>query len=126
MERIFVYGTLKPGQERWPILAPFVAPPDAGCAAAVRGTVFDTGYGWPAAVFDSAAGMGVVGVVLRLHPASTGEAIATLDAIEGVETGLFQRIRIEIDGTDCWTYHWPGSTAGFQPLGCWPPAPTDR
>lgn len=61
MEHVFVYGTLKPGEVRWPILAPFVMHPTAGGGeASVCGKLFDTGYGWPAAVFDSAAGTDAV------------------------------------------------------------------
>ncbi len=47
---LFVYGTLQPGAVRWHYLEPFVA--DAGTPDSVDGQLFDTGCGYPAAVFD--------------------------------------------------------------------------
>src|SRR6185295_7476071 len=47
---LFVYGTLRPGDVRWPLLAPYVA--DDGVPDSVDGRVYDTGRGYPAAVFD--------------------------------------------------------------------------
>lgn len=126
MERIFVYGTLQPGQERWPILKPFVLTVDEDGPATARGRLYDTGYGWPAAVFDAAAGTTLPGTVLTFHPRSCEEAFATLDAVEGVKSGLFQRISIEVDGVVCWAYHWPSPTGGFQPIRCWPPRAAGR
>ena len=46
---LFVYGTLQPGDVRWPFLAPYVA--DDGVPDAVDGRVYDTGRGYPAAIF---------------------------------------------------------------------------
>ena len=115
---VFVYGTLKPGHVRWPALAPFGGASAAGWAA---GLLFDSGYGWPAAVFDPEATARVPGVVVSLRPDSLDEALATLDDIEGVAGGLFERIVIEVDDQPCWAYHWPGSTAGFRRIARWPP-----
>jgi gamma-glutamylcyclotransferase (GGCT)/AIG2-like uncharacterized protein YtfP len=49
---VFVYGTLRPGDVRWPLLAPFVV--GAGIADEVDGELFDTGLDYPAAVFGAA------------------------------------------------------------------------
>ena len=47
---LFVYGTLRPGQQRWQFLAPFVT--DEGHDDSVSGALYDTGNGYPAARFD--------------------------------------------------------------------------
>ena len=120
--RVFVYGTLKPGQSRWRILQPFAVRAGADFWASAQGHLFDTGYGWPAAVFASGVRDPVPGVVMAIRPESINEALATLDAVEGVVGGLFRRIVIDVDGQPCWTYHWPGPTNGFSRIARWPPA----
>ena len=50
ISHLFVYGTLQPGDVRWPFLAPYVA--DEGVPDTVCGRVYDTGRGYPAARFD--------------------------------------------------------------------------
>ena len=45
---LFVYGTLMPGHLRWGILAPHAR---GHHPAAVVGTLYDTGQGWPSATF---------------------------------------------------------------------------
>ena len=114
---VFVYGTLKPGQHRWPVLAPFVT--EAAIPGLAPGRLFDTGYGWPAAVFDPRAADRVPGVVVGLQPASTDEALAVLDDVEGVDSGLFRRILIDVEGRPCWAYHWPGGTREFERIALW-------
>lgn len=116
---MFVYGTLKPGQRRWPILAPFTSRPDAGVPGSAPGRLFDTGYGWPAAVFDRRAADRVPGVIVGLHPASTDEALAILDDVEGVGSGLFRRVLVDVEGRPCWSYHWPGSIGDFRRITLW-------
>lgn len=120
IDRVFVYGTLQPGQCRWSILAPYVVQSDAQSEIAARGKLYDTGYGWPAAVFDADAVEDVPGVVLALKPVSLDEAIATLDAVEGADSDLFRRIVVDIGGQRCWAYQWSGSTEGFRDIACWP------
>lgn len=93
--RVFVYGTLKPGASAWELVEPWVAgDPYPGH---VRGTMFDTGFGYPGLL----PGDGTVsGWVLPLRPG----ALPTLDAYEGAE---YRRVRISLaDGTICWTYRW--------------------
>jgi gamma-glutamylcyclotransferase (GGCT)/AIG2-like uncharacterized protein YtfP len=120
--RIFVYGTLKPGLSRWQILEPFALRSDANSPASAQGRLFDTGYGWPAAVFDARLSEQVNGVVVPIKSESINEALATLDVVEGVARGLFRRILIEADGEPCWAYHWPGPTDDFRRIARWPPA----
>lgn len=114
---LFVYGTLQPGQPRWPALAPYA---ETHAAAGALGRVFDTGYGWPAAVFDPGSADEVPGVVVTLRADSVDEALAVLDAIEGVESGLFHRVLVDVEGRPCWAYHWPGATGGFDRITGWP------
>jgi gamma-glutamylcyclotransferase (GGCT)/AIG2-like uncharacterized protein YtfP len=116
---VFVYGTLQPGQPRWPALAHFISEPNATRSASVPGQLFDTGYGWPAAVFERTSSNQIPGVVVRLNPESVDEALLMLDAIEGVDSGLFQRVTVNADGHPCWTYHWPGLTESFPRIPGW-------
>ena len=60
--RLFLYGTLMPGEARWPLLAPLVAPAEPERAeperaeperaeperAEAAGYLYRTPYGWPA------------------------------------------------------------------------------
>ena len=71
---LFVYGTLRPGQERWPFLAPFVT--DDGYDDAAVGALYDTGNGYPAARFDHAGT--IHGRVYPLHLDRLDEARAAL------------------------------------------------
>ena len=68
---LFVYGTLRPGQERWPHLAPFVV--DQGHDDTVPGALYDTGNGYPAARFDRAGT--IHGRVYSLHVDRLDEAL---------------------------------------------------
>ncbi|MEF8792494.1 gamma-glutamylcyclotransferase family protein [Thiohalorhabdus sp.] len=89
--RVFVYGTLKPGQANWErALRGHVR---RWRAAVIRGRLFDLATGFPAAT----AGNGRVhGYALHL-PA---EKLAVVDAIEGFEPGrnpgrnLYQRLTV--------------------------------
>jgi gamma-glutamylcyclotransferase (GGCT)/AIG2-like uncharacterized protein YtfP len=118
--RVFVYGTLKPGHLRWPILQPFAERGEGDWSGWAHGRLFDTGYGWPAAVFESTVGDPVPGVVVAISPRSISQALAALDAVEGVADGLFRRVLVNVSGQSCWAYHWPGSTIGFNRIACRP------
>ena len=114
--RLFVYGTLMPGGERWPLLEPLAAPgaPEAATAA---GLLYRTPHGWPAAAFDQAGATAVPGLVVTLR--DPGRALPVLDEIEGTGTGLFERRLVATTAGECWAYHWPGPTSGFQPITSW-------
>ncbi len=88
---VFVYGTLKPGRSRWSALAPFVKTDAKLVDTTVHGCLWDTGHGWPAM---SAGDTSVPGVLVPLDPARVAEALALLDAIEGVASGLFERVAV--------------------------------
>lgn len=114
-ERLFVYGTLKPGRSRWPQLEPFIAPGTTPAEATVRGQLWDTGWGWPALTVGPGS---VGGVLVALNATRIADAIPRLDEIEGVNSGLFERVQTwTIDGVACWLYRWPGATDGFVDAG---------
>lgn len=105
--RLFVYGSLLPGQSNWHWLEPWVT--DHGEPATVPGDLFDTGHGWPAAVFGDGPAT-VVGRVFTLRPETCTEALRVLDEFEDVPTGKYARIEVCTDrGVTAWAYHAMGS-----------------
>lgn len=85
---------------------------------AVRGALFDTGYGYPAAVVGPNGR--IPGFTVALSPQSLTNVLAALDSIEGTSHGLYQRVAIVTEnGTRAWIYTWPGSTADFARVSEW-------
>ena len=114
--RVFVYGTLMPGEPRWPALQPFASGWEPATA---RGHLWDTGSGYPAVRFDP-DGADVPGFLVALDPGGAAEAIAVLDRIEG-EGALYRRVRVATSGGPAVAYEWLGSTEGLVPLASgWP------
>ena len=109
---LFVYGTLAPGDVRWPILAPFAA--DDGRPDAADGALYDTGCGYPAAVFG---GEGTIsGRTFRLHHDRLDDALAALDAEESSVAGGYHRIEIETrNGHRAWAYQY-GDGLALTPI----------
>jgi gamma-glutamylcyclotransferase (GGCT)/AIG2-like uncharacterized protein YtfP len=105
---LFVYGTLLPGEERWPILERFVV--GAGEADSVAGVLFDTGEGYPAASFEPAPtveAQRIVGQVFELDPSMLDEALEVLDEVEDAVLGLYRRVRVETAAGRCvWAYQY--------------------
>jgi gamma-glutamylcyclotransferase (GGCT)/AIG2-like uncharacterized protein YtfP len=101
--RVFVYGTLMPGHEAWPVLARWTvgAPrPDAA-----PGSFCETGRPYPGARFDADGG-GVPGVVVEIDPSRLEAALAALDDYEGDE---YARVAIRtLGGVDAYAYAWIG------------------
>ena len=94
MTSLFVYGTLMPGRLRWPILAPFA---QGHRPADVDGRLYDSGNGWPVAVFGT--GGVVPGVLVDLLPERLDEALPILDAVEDTATDTLRRIIVTtLDG----------------------------
>lgn len=98
---LFVYGTLRPGEVRWHHLEPFVV--GEGATASVEGGLYDTGLGYPAAMFDEAGT--IHGRVYELAPGTLAAALAHLDEVEGAVRGLYHRITVRtVDGREAWAY----------------------
>ena len=115
--RVFVYGSLMPGQSRWRHLSPYAA---SWQPATAPGRLWDTGRGYPAAIFGD-AGSEIPGVAVMLGPEATEAALRLLDGIEGEGT-LYRRVEIVTSSGPALSYEWLGATEDFQPLpGGWPP-----
>jgi gamma-glutamylcyclotransferase (GGCT)/AIG2-like uncharacterized protein YtfP len=111
-DRVFVYGTLQPGQPAWRLIEPELA--GHPVPATIGGTLYDTGLGYPALRLGE--GPGVPGHVLGL--ASPRRALPALDRYEGEE---YRRVRTTLpDGQICWTYLWTEPVHGLTVLrGGW-------
>ena len=102
---LFVYGTLRPGQQRWPFLEPFVM--DEGHDESVVGTLYDTGHGYPAAKFDRPGT--IFGRVYPLNLDRIDEGLKLLDEVEGAVVDLFHRVAITTStGLEAWAYEYCG------------------
>jgi gamma-glutamylcyclotransferase (GGCT)/AIG2-like uncharacterized protein YtfP len=112
---LFVYGTLAPGERAWSTLAPHAR---KTWPTTVAGRLYDTGRGYPAAVFG-AGPTSVAGWCCELHD----PPLARLDEWEGDE---YARIVVRAaDGTEAFAYHWQASLDGLRelPAGRWPAIP---
>ena len=117
LNQIFCYGTLLPGEERWQVLAPFVL---AYEPEQVSGRIYDTGLGYPAALFDR---VGIIhGFRFRLDPAQLLDALSLLDEIEGAVEGLYHRVQVTTAmGAQVHAYQYGGTPEGLVdiPEGNW-------
>ena len=109
--QIFVYGTLMPGEPRWPALAPFAV---ACRPATAAGGIWDTGNGYPDVRFDL-AGAAIPGVGGALDPARLAAALDLLDEIEE-EGRLYRRVEVATSAGVAWAYEWLGPTEGLVEL----------
>jgi gamma-glutamylcyclotransferase (GGCT)/AIG2-like uncharacterized protein YtfP len=106
--RVFVYGTLQPGASAWWRLEPLAT--GGTMRAALPGTLYDTGLGYPALRLGT--GPGVDGWVVEL--AEPAPALSTLDEYEDVE---YRRVRVSLPGgLLVWTYVWTGPVDGLRML----------
>lgn len=109
---LFVYGTLRPGDVRWHFLAPFAA--DEGVDDAVDGCLYDTGCGYPAAIFG--AGGVVRGRRYGLVDDLLDDALTILDDVEGSVAGLYRRVTVTTHaGHTAWAYEY-GSGLHLTPI----------
>jgi gamma-glutamylcyclotransferase (GGCT)/AIG2-like uncharacterized protein YtfP len=100
--KLFVYGTLTPDGGAWHLLARWTVGRAEGDA--VRGTLYDTGRGYPAATFDPAAPGLVHGVVVELDGTQAEAALAALDRYEADE---YARVEVHTEsGVPAVTYAW--------------------
>lgn len=101
VRHLFVYGTLRPGDERWPFLAPFVT--DGGHPDATAGAVHDTGRNYPAAIFGGTGR--ILGRTFELIAERRDEALALLDEVESAVDGLYRRVVVTTEsGATAWAY----------------------
>jgi gamma-glutamylcyclotransferase (GGCT)/AIG2-like uncharacterized protein YtfP len=109
---LFVYGTLMPGRLRWPLVAADVV---RQRPSAVRGTLYDTGRGYPALVVGG--NRRAPGWLLELSERAPA-VLAQLDVVEGPE---YRRTDVTtVDGVRALTYAYIGDPAGFTVLdGPW-------
>ena len=115
---LFVYGTLGPDGEAWDYLEPYVR---AVAAVTVPGQLFDTGRGYPAAVFEAGTS-----VVHGWRCTLVDFPITELDSYEGDE---YTRGPVRCsDGVVAEAYHWTASLAGCEPIpdGRFTGGPTGR
>lgn len=116
IERLFVYGTLQPGRLRWPFLAPYATGHRPALAA---GRIYDTGYGWPVAVFGTSEHL-VPGTVVDLDPHRADEALGVLDDVEATATDLLRRIVVTTTaGVRAWSYHCDDPPPGATRITRW-------
>ena len=109
---LFVYGTLRPGDVRWPLLAPYVA--GDGVADAADGTLFDMGVGYPAARFWT--GRAIRGLTYELVADTIDVALETLDVEEATVEGLYRRVLLTtLGGHRAWAYEY-GSGLALTPI----------
>lgn len=100
---VFVYGTLRPGQSRWPALSDLV---ESHVPASIHGHRFDTGYGFPGLLLDHPESETVDGDLLHLTPGRHLEALTVMDRIEG-HPDLYARHLVRVsDGRLAWVYLW--------------------
>ncbi|HVL81796.1 MAG TPA: gamma-glutamylcyclotransferase family protein [Actinomycetota bacterium] len=116
-DRVFVYGLLRPGSRLHHVVEQFVR---AATPASVPGRLYDTGLGYPAALFGH--GGRIEGSVLHLD--RPDEALSLLDEVES-EGELYRRVVVEAttdDGpTSAWSYEWLRGTDGLREVGpVWP------
>ena len=110
--RLFVYGTLAPGCDAWPVLAPWAT--GTPREDTVDGVLYDTGRGYPAAVFDGHDAGRVHGHVVDLDPVRAAEALVALDSYEG---GEYERITVRTaGGVEATTYAWIAPLRDCRPV----------
>ena len=110
-DRLFVYGTLKPGASAWRLLEPFAT---GSWPATLPGMLYDTGRGYPALRLGGEPG--VPGWVVELRSPSAA-ALSAMDSYEGPE---YQRVLVTLpDGVTCWTYVWIEEIDGMRRLKVW-------
>lgn len=133
---LFAYGTLLPGDVRWPLLSAYVV--DEGWPDQVAGALYDTGLGYPAAVFStsvlieannddahavspSGARDGIIrGRTFVLLETSLERALDVLDEEEDTVAGLYRRVRVRTASTTAWAYAYgSGLTLDPIPSGNW-------
>lgn len=110
----FVYGTTMPGHLRYQYIEEFIA---AATPDRVTGRLYDTGAGYPAAVFGGGIEM-IEGYRLEIRPGREAEARRVFTSME---SGLFDPVTIRTEaGYEATAYEWVDSVEGLEELdGRW-------
>ena len=112
---VFVYGTLLPGEERWPLLEPFAV---GTREATVAGQLYDTGRGYPCALFDRPGF--IPGALIDVDATRLDDVLALLDEVEAVSEGLYARVIVTTDANEpAWSYAWDDDLDGLVPIVRW-------
>ncbi|MEZ5280150.1 MAG: DUF480 domain-containing protein [Acidimicrobiales bacterium] len=121
LDKIFLYGTLIPGEERWAHLEPYVVDslPDTA-----RGLLYQTDFGYPAARFDctNTIGATIHGVTVTIDADIADECMELLDEVEAAEVGLFHRVVVVTgSGETAWSYQYGTGLDRLEPIdsGSW-------
>jgi NhaP-type Na+/H+ or K+/H+ antiporter/gamma-glutamylcyclotransferase (GGCT)/AIG2-like uncharacterized protein YtfP len=102
-QHLFVYGTLLAGDVRSPILEPFIT--DDVVDDSVAGMLYDTGAGYPAAVFGDNGT--IIGRTFQFSQDTIDEALAALDEAKGAVDGQYHRVAITTaGGLNAWAYEY--------------------
>lgn len=110
---LFVYGTLRRGDVRWPLLAPYVVSAVPRLDE-VDGTLYDTGRDYPAARFGT--GGTIRGEVFAIRDDRLAECLEHMDVVEGTVAGLYRRLAlVTIAGRAVWAYEY-GEGLGLTPI----------
>ena len=121
--RLFVYGTLMPGEPRWAELERYAVSWERVTA---QGRMWDTGHGYPAVQFDADSETvpgSIPGVLVTLERSRATEAIEELDRIEDLGR-LYRRVEVTTSLGPALAYEWLGAVHGLTKLpGGWPPSP---
>lgn len=112
ISHLFVYGTLRPGDVRWPMLEPWVV--DVGHDDTVSGRLFDTGLDYPAVILGP--GGTVVGRTYELRLQTIDRALRLIDDEEDTVLGLYRRVEVLTGrGLRAWTYQY-GTGLDLTPI----------
>ncbi len=105
-----------PGHLRWTVIEPHAL---GWRPAAVEGRLHDSGAGWPAALFVPGDDL-VRGWAVDLDPDTVEVVLAHLDVVEGVASGLFDRVQVSLlGGEPAVSYQWASSTDGLTRIAAW-------
>ena len=106
LNRVFIYGTLIPGQVRWDHLAEYVQATEPDSTA---GLLYSTPYGYPAARFDGTNTLPqqIQGQLMTIRPELLDECFELLDEVESAVVGLYHRVVVETSrGHKAWSYQY--------------------
>ena len=124
LDALFVYGTLMPGHLRWSMLSPHAVDERP---ATVPVTLYDTGNGWPAAVFGlTPTRRHIPGWVVWFSAGTLAILLHDLDEMEGIgevpnpSADPYVRIRVPVDSvTEAWAWHATGTRSTWRMIDAW-------